>query len=147
MGKKIMVVNDTSNILELFRDILTDEGYEVVTHSFQIHTLEPVEAVMPDLIVVDQMFGEEKIGWQLIQLLRMSTRTENIPIVVCSAALKQLQELEGHLKNMQIEIVLKPFRINDLLGAVERALSPAVQQSADMQEKDKGIEPGRDRLL
>jgi DNA-binding NtrC family response regulator len=145
--KKIMVVNDTSDILELFRDILTDEGYEVITHSFQIHTLEPVEAVMPDLVIVDQIFGEEKPGWQLIQMLRMSTRTENIPIVVCSAALKQLQELEGHLKNMQIEVVLKPFRIHDLLGAVERALSLATQLTADMSQKDKTSNDREDKLL
>jgi DNA-binding NtrC family response regulator len=149
-GKKIMVVNDTSDILELFREILTDEGYEVITHAYQIHTLEPVEAVMPDLVIVDQIFGEEKPGWQLIQLLRMTRRTENIPIVVCSAALKQVQELEGHLKNMRIEVVLKPFRINDLLGAIERALNPATQQSADIvaeNNKDKTNNAHHDRLL
>jgi DNA-binding NtrC family response regulator len=149
-GKKIMVVNDTSDILELFREILTDEGYEVITHSFEIHTLEPVEAVMPDLVIVDQIFGEEKPGWQLIQLLRMTRRTENIPIVVCSGALKQVQELESHLKNMQIEVVAKPFRINDLLGAVERALDPATQQIANILaeiDKDKTNNAHHDRLL
>lgn len=132
-----MVINDTADILELFEQVLTDAGYEVVLHSIQIHNLEPVEAVMPDLVIVDQLFGDEKAGWQLIQMMRMSTITENIPIVVCSAALKQLQELEGHLKNMQIEVVVKPFRIHDLLRAVERALNPNSQVTADNINEEK----------
>jgi DNA-binding NtrC family response regulator len=136
-AKKIMVVNDTADILELFEQILTDAGYDVVLHSIQIHNLEPVEAVMPDLLIVDQLFGEEKTGWQLIQMMRMSTTTENIPIVVCSAALKQLQELEGHLKNMQVEVVVKPFRIHDLLRAVERALNPNLQNTSDTVNEEK----------
>ncbi len=80
---------------------------------------------MPDLVIVDQLFGEEKWGWQLIQKMRMNRDTAHIPIVVCSSALKALKELEGHLKQKKIDIVIKPFDIDELLAAVEKAFKQA----------------------
>jgi DNA-binding response OmpR family regulator len=117
-----MVINDTQEILELFEQLLTDEGYHVKLYSYQIRDLKVVKEVQPDLIIVDQMFGEEKLGWQLIQKLRMDRDTARLPVVVCSAELKTLKELEGHLKDKNIEVVIKPFDIDDLMGAVKRIL-------------------------
>lgn len=122
MSKLIMVINDTQEILELFEQLLTDEGYHVKLYSYQIRDLKVVKEVQPDLIIVDQMFGEEKLGWQLIQKLRMDRDTARLPVVVCSAELKTLKELEGHLKDKNIEVVIKPFDIDDLMGAVKRIL-------------------------
>jgi PleD family two-component response regulator len=47
MPKRIMVVNDTQEILELFREILTDEGYDVVLYSYGIQDLAEVERSSP----------------------------------------------------------------------------------------------------
>ena len=124
MPTRIMVVNDTQEILELFEDLLTDEGYEVALYSFGIEDLDEVERVNPDLIILDYIIGGEAVGWQMLQKLKMRRSTARIPVIVCTAAKNQVQEMEGYLKSKGIGLVLKPFDIDDLLAAVNRALRP-----------------------
>lgn len=118
MAQRIMVINDTQEILELFEDLLTEEGYEVVLYSFGIRDLTEVKRVVPDLIILDLLFGGEDVGWQMLQKLKMSRSTARIPIIICTAAVKSAQEMEGYLKSKGIGLVLKPFDIEDLLAAV-----------------------------
>lgn len=122
MAVHIMVINDTQEILELFRDLLTQEGYEVSLYSYGIHDMAEVERVAPDLIIIDYLIGDEQTGWQMLQKLKMTRPTASIPIIVCTAALHQVKEIEGWLTQKRITVVLKPFDVDDLLAAVRRAL-------------------------
>jgi DNA-binding NtrC family response regulator len=116
-----MVINDTQEILELFQDILHGEaGYEVILSSFEPQMLEHVKAVKPDLIISDHVFGEEKIGWQFIQRLKMDRETADIPVIVCSGAIKDLKEMEGYLMQKNIATLYKPFDIDELLNLVAK---------------------------
>lgn len=116
--KKILVVNDTQEILDLFRDIFEEEGYEVFLYSFAFNDLVEIKRVCPDLIILDYMIGGEDYGWQVLQKLKMDRATANIPVIICTGALRQVRELEGHLKEKGVGIVLKPFDIDDLLHEV-----------------------------
>ena len=49
MAQRILVINDTEDILEAFRLLLEGEGYEVVLYSYAPHDLEEVRRVRPDL--------------------------------------------------------------------------------------------------
>ncbi|MDQ6693785.1 MAG: response regulator [Chloroflexota bacterium] len=124
MTKHILVVNDTQEILELFRQILEEDGpYKVTLSSYRPQILDQVKELMPDLIISDHVFGEDKIGWQFIQRLKMDRVTATIPIIVCSGAVKELREMEGYLMSKSIGILLKPFDIDELLALVEKQLS------------------------
>ena len=119
--KRILVINDTQEILELFQDILHGEaGYEVILSSFEPQMLEHVKEVKPDLIISDHVFGEEKIGWQFIQRLKMDRETAEIPVIVCSGAIKDLKEMEGYLMQKNISTLYKPFDIEELLNLVAK---------------------------
>jgi CheY-like chemotaxis protein len=123
-SKRIMVINDTQEILELFRQILEEEaGYEVRLSSFEPQMLEHVKEYKPDLIISDHVFGEEKIGWQFIQRLKMDRETATIPVIVCSGAIKELKEMEGYLTQKGIGVLYKPFDIDELLNLVEMKLA------------------------
>ncbi len=135
MAPRIMVINDTAEILELFRDILTDEGYEVALYSFRIQDLAEVERVKPDLIILDYIIGGEATGWQTLQKLKMRRSTANIPVVICTAAAKAVHEMEGYLKSKGVDVVLKPFDIDELLSAVKQALDSYDGQTGT-EEKD-----------
>lgn len=131
MPARIMVINDTQEILELFEDLLTDEGYEVIVYSFGIQDMEEVVRAAPDLIILDLMMGGEQVGWQMLQKLKMKRKTAHIPVIVCTAAANAVQEMEGFLKSKKVGLVLKPFDIDDLLHAVSRSLDPHVSLSPD----------------
>ncbi len=121
--KHIMAINDTEEVLELFQQILHEEGgYEVTLSSFEPQIMTHVKKVKPDLIISDHVFGEEKVGWQFIQKLKMDRETEHIPIIVCSGAIKELREMEGYLTMKDIGVLYKPFDIDELLKLVARKL-------------------------
>jgi DNA-binding response OmpR family regulator len=124
MAPHIMIINDTIEILELFREILTEEGYEVSLYSYSIQDMDEVERLRPDLIILDYIIGGEAVGWQTLQKLKMKRSTARIPVLICTAAVNAVHEMEGYLKSKNVEIVLKPFDIDELLEAVKRALNP-----------------------
>ena len=120
MTTHILVVNDTQEILELFQAILEEEaGYQVTLTSIKPQMLEMVKEIKPDLIISDHVFGEEKVGWQFIQRLKMDRETANIPIIVCSGAVKELREMEGYLMSKDIGVLYKPFDVDELIQLVD----------------------------
>lgn len=129
--KKILVVNDTQEILDLFRDILEDEGYDVSLYSYAFDDLVEVKRVNPDLILLDLIIDHEAHGWQLLQKLRMDRQTMTTPIIVCTAAIHLVRNLEGHLKEKGVGIVLKPFDIDDLVRAVNRCWDGVARDAAE----------------
>jgi CheY-like chemotaxis protein len=127
--KHILVINDTVAILDLFRTLLEEEGYRVSTDDFSIDMLSMLERVKtdrPDLIVLDFIVVDEGKGWQFLQMLKMDRATRDIPVVVCTAAAKLVEELQAHLEVMGVGVVLKPFDIEIILAEIARKLhSPA----------------------
>src|SRR5882762_3474348 len=81
MAARILVVNDTQEILDLFQTILEDEGYKVVLSSFPFQHIKEVEEIKPDLIILDFLFGDKQLGWQMLQILKMQKSTASIPII------------------------------------------------------------------
>jgi DNA-binding response OmpR family regulator len=122
MGTRILVINDTQEILEMFRMLLEDEGYEVILSSFPMQKIQEIEHINPQLIILDFIFGERKLGWQMLQLLKMQRSTASIPIIICTAAESAVRDQEGYLVSQGIQIVYKPFDIDVLLLAIARAL-------------------------
>ncbi|MER3485568.1 MAG: hypothetical protein C4345_05985 [Chloroflexota bacterium] len=135
--RRILIVNDSQEILDVLRDLLEEEGYEVVVYSYAIRDLEEVKRVNPDLIILDFIINEETAGWQMLQKLKLDRETAGIPVIVCTAAAGLVRELEGHLRAKSVAVVLKPFDIDDLLTEInqswERASDDAAHVSARLE--------------
>ena len=58
----------------------------------------------------------------MLQKLRMYRPTEHLPVVVCTAAIALVRELEGHLHSKNIAVVLKPFDLDELADVIRTAL-------------------------
>jgi DNA-binding response OmpR family regulator len=135
---RILVVNDTQEILELFRLLLEEEGYEVVLAGFPFQQISDIEHVNPDLIILDFVFGDQKTGWQMLQMLKMRRSTATIPIIACTAALDLVREQEGYLVSQGVHVIFKPFDIDQLLASVKQALESHEHViSIDKEERKK----------
>jgi CheY-like chemotaxis protein len=129
---RILAINNDQSVLALFRDLLEDEGYRVTTQTYVDRDLAGIKAQRPDLIVLDYMWATEDASWSLLQMLRMDPGTAGIPIVLCTAAVREVEALEGHLENMGVRVVLKPFNIDQLVTVIADALAKAgVPTTAD----------------
>lgn len=94
-SKHFLVVNDTEEIVELFRDILEAMGHRCSAMSYAPDDLAEVTKAKPDLVILDLLLGGEKLGWQLAQKMRMSRETERTPIIICTAATEDVREHEA----------------------------------------------------
>lgn len=125
MPKHIMVINDTQEILDLFHEILTGEGYNVSLHAYSTRDLDDVKRVRPTLIISDHPPTREDQGWQFLQKLRMCRETEQIPLLICTTNTKLVRENEGWLRSKGVLVVAKPFVVDELIEAVEQMIGKA----------------------
>ena len=138
MAARILVVNDTQEILELFRMLLEEEeGYDVVLSGFPIQRIDEIEQIKPDLIILDLVFGEEKTGWQMLQMLKMKRSTANIPVIVCTAALHLVREQEGYLVSQGVHVLFKPFDIDQLTANIKELLESHEHPSSVIEKERK----------
>lgn len=83
--RKVLVVDDESNMRFLLRMIFETEGFEVVEAHHGAAALERVKEAKPDLVVTDLMMPVMN-GRELVERLRADAETAGIPILVVSSS-------------------------------------------------------------
>lgn len=117
MSKKILIIDDDRDILELIKFILEEKGFEVVA-SLSGDILDSVLEINPDLILLDDWL-EDLNGHELCRMLKASPATAHIPVILISASMGLAQLSEDCFADSYIEkpfdIDLLDLRINELL--------------------------------
>ena len=115
---KILVIDDSEELLEIFSLILTWKGYEAKTISSQDKVHVAIADFSPDLILLDVMFGDFD-GRDLCKEIKESD-AKNIPIILISAN-------PGFLKNYEEchadAVVEKPFDIQTAINQINTVLT------------------------
>jgi len=124
--RHILAINDDRDILRVYTELLTDEGYVVSVDVIPPSDLSPVHAVSPDLIVLDLIVGNQERGTAFLELLKSDPATRTIPVIVCSADTQRLAELAELLRAWDCDVVTKPFDINVFIAAIEAGLEKRV---------------------
>ena len=91
MPKKILIVDDEPQIVEICQDYLKAAGYETVTASNGMQGLSLARREKPDLIVLDLMMPEMD-GLDMCRTIR---RESNIPIIMLTARVEETDKLIG----------------------------------------------------
>ena len=115
--KKIVVVNDNPEFLELVETLLSDENYCVRVCQFGDRAYQFIKDEMPELLILDiRMVGVDE--WQVLDMIKLDPETSQIPVIVCSAAVREIQDAEARLREQNCDILLKPFNIDELVEKV-----------------------------
>ncbi len=122
-AKKILIVDDDANILELFRDILEDKGYQVVTYTRGWEALQSVSRDRPDLIILDIMMPRVN-GYEVCQILKENPTTKDIPVIFLTA-LSHQEALRRAAEGGADDYLVKPCPPDKLIKHVERYLGPS----------------------
>ncbi len=131
MARHILVINDTQDVLDAIKMVLEDAEYTVTTRTEPTTTAADVEHIQPDLLILDMLFAGKNVGWELIQALRLHPATAHLPVIVCTAARREVTESESVLLGKGVSVVYKPFDIDELVAAVEQALKAPANIPAD----------------
>jgi DNA-binding response OmpR family regulator len=126
MGRQhIFVVDGAPEFLNLLRELLQEERYNVTTTNFVPQTFDHIQALAPDLLMVDLVVGQQA-GWELLDSLQTEALTRGVPVIVFStlpALLARARALETPGGNRRF--LEKPFDIAELLALVEALIGPA----------------------
>lgn len=114
MAKKILVVDDEPNIVDILRFNLQREGYEVLAAYDGQEGLDKARSEGPDLILLDVMLPE-KDGFQVCEELRKTDKLT--PIIMLTAREEERDRVMG-LELGADDYVVKPFSVRELLARV-----------------------------
>lgn len=122
MSKRILVVDDDPEILDLTRTVLRDGGYQVLVASDGRKGVALAQSERPDLILLDiNMPGLD--GWEALRVLRMDEETRRIPVAMFSVRYDFAEKAEA-LKRSANDYIVKPFSYDEMLERVARLLAP-----------------------
>ncbi len=85
MAKKVLVVDDHRDVLDLLRIFLNRAGYETLLADGALSALEILESDKPDAIILDIMMPERS-GIEVLENIRFSGKHATIPVLCLSAA-------------------------------------------------------------
>lgn len=113
--RTVMVVDDDDAIREALRDVLTDEGYEVICAADGRQALERLRAEShPSAILLD-LWMPVMDGWKLLDVLSADSRFSGIPLVVFTAARDQ------RTRDLPVaEVLTKPVQLQQVICVLER---------------------------
>jgi len=120
MSKKILVVDDEKDIVEILQEILRHEGYDVITASDGNEGLKKASENKPDLIVADVMMPHMD-GYELVKRLKEDPGTTNIPVVFLTAKDQATDRYKGLSLGVAAYIV-KLFDLDELREVVKEVL-------------------------
>jgi CheY-like chemotaxis protein len=121
----IFVVNGSADFLDVVRELLQDEHYNVTTTNFVPKTFQQIETARPSLLIVDLIHGE-MAGWDLLAELRREAATRDIPVILVSTSRQFLEKAEAERVIWGGDrYFLKPFSLDELLQAIQELIGPA----------------------
>ena len=122
MAKKIMLVDDEPEILDLVAMRLKSWGYDVITAIDGENALTLLEKHAPDLILLDVMMPG-KDGYEICNEIKTDARTSKIPVVLFTAKPEQKEKLKSNYDFIAADdYILKPFEPEDLLLKIKRLI-------------------------
>jgi two-component system, sensor histidine kinase and response regulator len=116
----ILIIDDTPDNLRFLSDLLTRAGYSVRKVITGELGLEAARLEPPDLILLDIMMPGTN-GYEVCERLKMSDRTQHIPIVFLSALDEELDKVQA-FQIGGIDYITKPFQVVEVLARIETHL-------------------------
>ncbi|NOT03997.1 MAG: response regulator transcription factor [Anaerolineales bacterium] len=117
MPKKILLIDDEPEIVEISRDYFKSAGYDVVTASNGVNGLQTARREKPDLIVLDLMMPEMD-GFDFCRAIR---RESDVPIIMLTARVEETDKLIG-LEIGADDYITKPFSPRELVARAKVVL-------------------------
>jgi two-component system phosphate regulon response regulator PhoB len=148
-GKKILIVEDEEDVMELLRYILTKEGFDCDSACNGQQALNKTQTTLPDLLLLDLMLPKVD-GLEVCKRLKEIPQTKHIPIVMVTAKSDEADIVTG-LELGADGYIAKPFSPRVLVARVRAVLR---RKTTEITEKttvvtihDILIDPERHKVL
>jgi phosphate regulon transcriptional regulator PhoB len=133
MPKKILVVDDEKDIVDLITYNLEKEGFTAMKAYDGEDAIEVVKSQKPDLVVLDLMLPGMR-GLEVCRFIRRNRETESHPVIMLTAKGDHVDRIVGFELGAD-DYITKPFNVRELIARVRAVLRRAeVRPDADKAE-------------
>jgi two-component system phosphate regulon response regulator PhoB len=133
----VLVVEDESAIAELIAINLRHAGFEVTLAENADQAVAAVDAVLPDLVLLDWMLPGQS-GVSLARQWRGQTRTRELPIIMLTARADEGDKVSG-LDAGADDYLTKPFSTQELLARIRAVLRRRLPEALDTAVEIAGL--------
>ena len=130
--KRILVVDDEKDIVDLVAYNLEKEGYDVLTAGDGEKALAVIKSGKLDLVVLDLMLPGIK-GLDICRIIRRHPETEWLPVIMVTAKGEDLDKVVG-LEMGADDYITKPFSIRELVARIRAVLRRTETRKGPVQE-------------
>lgn len=116
----IYIVEDDEGIREIEEFALKNAGHKVVGFENAKNFYKQLEAVIPDLVLLDVMLPDEN-GNEIVRKLRSNSDTKRLPVIMVTAKTTELDLIKG-LDGGADDYIKKPFSVMELISRVKALL-------------------------
>lgn len=118
--KKVLIVDDKLEVVELVTATLEGEGYQIIDASDGEEALEKIGKEKPDLVLLD-IIMPKKDGFEVLREIRKDFRIKEISVIMLTARGQKLDKDKGKELGAQ-DYIVKPFSPSRLLHKIEEIL-------------------------
>lgn len=120
--RRLIYIEDESEMIDLVRLILNRKGYEVIGANGGREGIDLVRRMLPDLVLLDLMMPDVD-GWDVYQQMKADPSTQNIPVIVITAKAQNIDKILGlHIARVE-DYISKPFSPQELLDSIDKVLT------------------------
>ena len=119
-GKRVLLVDDDTEIVESMRTVLESRGYEILIARDGNQGLMMAEKDDPDLVVLDMMMPKRS-GFLVLEKLR---RSRPVPMKVIMITANEGSRHKAYAEMLGVDdYIRKPFAMDRLLASIDKLLS------------------------
>jgi CheY-like chemotaxis protein len=129
--KKILMIDDDSNLVNVFRLVCTARGYDFHAAHSAAEGLQKIEEVEPDLIILDVIMEDFVAGFRVVSELRADpvsrlARYSRVPIIMLTSVTSKTQlDFSQRVGTALLPVdafIEKPVKPSDMLARIEAIL-------------------------
>ena len=121
----VFAINGSVELLNVLRELLPEEAYNVTTTNFVPHSFALIAAWQPDALIVDVVIGQHA-GWELLERLHAAAVTAGIPVLVLSTNPWLLERAQEQATKYGSQPYLgKPFDLEAMLAQIRQMIGEA----------------------
>ena len=117
----VYIAEDNPILLQGLERALTSNGYAVQTAVDGNAMVDLLDGPLPDILLLDVMMPGMS-GLQVLETVRGNARTADLPVMLITAAAEELLPA-NNLEEHQVDLLMKPFRLHELLSRIEENVS------------------------
>jgi DNA-binding response OmpR family regulator len=116
--KKVLVIDDDEAVLDVMKEALIYEGFEVKTADRADDVQAMISTYQPDLLLIDYILKGIN-GGEICHQVKDNGREKKLPVIIVSAYPKVLTSLGDYGCD---KFIAKPFDLDDLVGSIKSVL-------------------------